>query len=274
MGLSANNFFRVFGPGLLFAAVAIGVSHLVQSTRAGAFYGPAMIVFVIASMAVKYPFYRFGPQYTAATGRTLVDAFRRQGLWVFIPFALLMVVTAFIAVAALSSGTAVIASNAFHLDYSPVAIALFLLVINTLILSIGRYHLLDLIMKVFVLILSLSTIAATVITLPIIDWPLAMQNFPPEMNNAAVIFTVALVGWMPAPLEGSVGHSLWTKAKASDSDYRPKVKESVHGLPCRLCRDIVSIFLFHVAWRRRAAGPGGKSCQERYPIYRAVYRTL
>ena len=227
MSSSYSSFFRAFGPGLLFAAVAIGVSHLVQSTRAGAFYGPAMILFVFASMAVKYPFYRFGPQYTAATGRTLVDAFRLQGLWVFIPFALLMVFTSFIAIAALSSGTAVIAGNAFHLSYSPVQIAIVLLVVNAVILGIGRYHWLDIIMKVFILILSLSTIAATLITLPIIDWSRAVQQFPPEMSKTAVIFIVALVGWMPAPLEGAVGLSLWTKAKASDSGYQPRIKESI-----------------------------------------------
>lgn len=224
---SFNNFFRAFGPGLLFAAVAIGVSHLVQSTRAGALYGPLMILFVIAAMAVKYPFYRFGPQYTAATGCTLVDAFRREGLWIFIPFALMMIITSFIAIAALSSGTAVIAGNAFNLDYSPVNIAIVLLITNALILSMGRYHWLDILMKFFILILSVTTIAATIITIPLVDWSHAVRLFPPEMDIAAIIFIVALVGWMPAPLEGAVGHSLWTKAKASDSGYQPRINESI-----------------------------------------------
>ena len=224
---TSNNFLRAFGPGLLFAAVAIGVSHLVQSTRAGALYGPLMILFVIAAMAVKYPFYRFGPQYTAATGRTLIDAFRQQGLWVYFPFALLMVLSSFIGIAALASGTAVIAGNAFELEYSPVQVATFLLVLNVLILGIGRYHWLDILMKFFVLILSLTTIIATAITLPIIDWSHIFTAFPPELTKAAMIFTVALVGWMPAPLEGAVAISLWTRAKASDSGYRPQVGDSL-----------------------------------------------
>ncbi len=33
-----RNFISVLGPGLLYAGAAIGVSHLVQSTRAGAEY--------------------------------------------------------------------------------------------------------------------------------------------------------------------------------------------------------------------------------------------
>ena len=34
------------GPGILYAAAAIGVSHVVQSTRAGAIYGLAMIALI------------------------------------------------------------------------------------------------------------------------------------------------------------------------------------------------------------------------------------
>ncbi len=222
-----HSFLRAFGPGLIFAAVAIGVSHLVQSTRAGALYGPLMILFVVAAMAVKYPFYRFGPQYTAATGRTLVDAFRRQGLWLFIPFAVLMCLTSFIVVAAVVSGTAVIAANAFYLPFNPVQIATCLLLLNIVILSVGRYRWLDIVMKVFVLLLTVTTLIATIQTLPIIDWSRAIEVFPPGLDKAAIIFTVALVGWMPSPLEGAVGHSIWTKAKAVDSEYQPRVKESI-----------------------------------------------
>ena len=35
------------GPGLLFAAAAVGTSHLVQSTRAGAAYGLTLGILVI-----------------------------------------------------------------------------------------------------------------------------------------------------------------------------------------------------------------------------------
>ena len=37
----------MLGPGLLFAATSIGVSHLVQSTRAGATSGILMLLFVL-----------------------------------------------------------------------------------------------------------------------------------------------------------------------------------------------------------------------------------
>ena len=38
---------KISGPGLLFASTAIGVSHLIQSTRAGADFGLMIIGFVV-----------------------------------------------------------------------------------------------------------------------------------------------------------------------------------------------------------------------------------
>lgn len=45
------------GPGLLFAGAAIGVSHLVQSTRAGADFGWGLIWALILVNIFKYPFF-------------------------------------------------------------------------------------------------------------------------------------------------------------------------------------------------------------------------
>ena len=47
----------ILGPGILFASAAIGVSHLVQSTRAGALYGLGMVWAVVAANVAKYPFF-------------------------------------------------------------------------------------------------------------------------------------------------------------------------------------------------------------------------
>ena len=37
----------ILGPGILFAGAAVGVSHLIQSTRAGGIYGLALIAFIL-----------------------------------------------------------------------------------------------------------------------------------------------------------------------------------------------------------------------------------
>ena len=72
MSLPAG-FWKGFGPGLMWAAAAIGVFHLVQSTRAGALAGFGMAGVILFALVLKYPFFEYGPRYAAATGRSLVE---------------------------------------------------------------------------------------------------------------------------------------------------------------------------------------------------------
>ena len=51
--------FQVLGPSILWASAAIGVSHIVQSTRAGANFGIIMLYAVILANFIKYPFLNF-----------------------------------------------------------------------------------------------------------------------------------------------------------------------------------------------------------------------
>ena len=77
---------KKLGPGLLFAGAAIGVSHLVQSTRAGADYGLGLVWALLLVTLFKYPFFEFGPRYTGATGESLLDGYKRLGkpvLWLY-----------------------------------------------------------------------------------------------------------------------------------------------------------------------------------------------
>ena len=64
---------KTLGPGILFASTCIGVSHLVQSTRAGALAGFGLVWAVAAANAAKYPFFEFGSRYASATGTSLIQ---------------------------------------------------------------------------------------------------------------------------------------------------------------------------------------------------------
>ena len=50
-----NGFLKKLGPGLLFAGTAIGVSHLVQSTKAGAEFGFGLTWALFLAIILKYP---------------------------------------------------------------------------------------------------------------------------------------------------------------------------------------------------------------------------
>ena len=66
------------GPGILMASAAVGGSHIVSSTQAGGKYGWALLGLVILANLFKYPFFRFGAEYTADTGKTLVEGYAEK----------------------------------------------------------------------------------------------------------------------------------------------------------------------------------------------------
>ena len=87
---------KKLGPGLLFAGAAIGVSHLVQSTRAGANFGFGLLWALLLVNLFKYPFFQFGPRYAMATGESLIDGYKQLGKAVLIAYFLLTFATMFI----------------------------------------------------------------------------------------------------------------------------------------------------------------------------------
>ena len=66
------------GPGLIFAAAAVGTSHVVQSTRAGAGFGLTLAALILVICALKYPLFRFAADYAAITGENLVRGSSRR----------------------------------------------------------------------------------------------------------------------------------------------------------------------------------------------------
>ena len=205
------------GPGLMFAAVSVGVSHLVQSTRAGALYGLGMLVFILFALLTKYPASRFGQQYAVITGTTLLEGFRQQGKWSLVLVALITSSAMFTGVAAVTLVTAGIAKVAFSLEANPVFISACILVITMAVLLVGKFHWLDISIKILVIIMACSTLLATFFAVPEIDWSVSGNLLPADFDLLTVLFIVGLVGWMPVPLDTAILQSIWTVAKARDS---------------------------------------------------------
>jgi Mn2+/Fe2+ NRAMP family transporter len=95
------------------AGAAIGVSHLVQSTRAGADYGMQLAVIVVLAHVIKYPFFEYGHRYAAATGEHLLDGYARLGRGYVAAFVAMMVVSSVITVAGVTFVTAGLAQHVF-----------------------------------------------------------------------------------------------------------------------------------------------------------------
>lgn len=222
---------RALGPGIVYAGAAIGVSHLVQSTGAGARYGLSLVWLVLLAHAMKLPAMLFGPRYAAATGTSLLDAYRLQGRHALAAFGLIQVGTMFTIQAAVTIVTAAIAKPLLvdpalraisdGLTASVPAVAAGVLAVCAAVLAGGGYAWLDRTIKALMVLLAISTVAAAAMQAPGLD--LAEMPLLPSADElttlAWVAFAVALVGWMPAPMDISVWHSLWSLARRKQTGH-------------------------------------------------------
>jgi len=226
--LDRSGFLKTLGPGLIWAAAAIGVSHLVQSTRAGAMYGFTLTGVILLALLFKYPFFEFGPRYAAATGESLIDGYARQGRWVVWVYALLTLATMFTVVGAVSFVTGSLATQLFGPWLSPFGYSAALLALCAMMLIRGRYALLDGLVKVIIVVLALSTLAAVIAAAVAGKPPAVHSPVSPELLDAAgFAFLIALVGWMPSAVDMSVWHSLWTLERADQTRHKPSLRESL-----------------------------------------------
>jgi len=219
---------KAIGPGLLFAGAAIGASHLVQSTRAGAVYGLALVAVVIAANIVKYPAFSFGPRYSAATGKSLLEGYRRQGRWALVLYGAVTILSVFTIQSAVSFVTAGLAIALLGVEWDPLWLSAIIMVACLALLRLGSYRWLDRIVKVAVLLLTLGTLLAAALVIPRIDWGQALWPSAATLGDkASFFFIAALIGWMPTAIDVSIWHSLWTLAKRRDTGHKPSVRESL-----------------------------------------------
>lgn len=216
-----THFLKKLGPGLLFAGAAIGVSHLVQSTRAGADYGFGLVWALLLIHLVKYPFFQYGPRYTAATGNSLLEGYRDLGKWVLVIYFILTVLTMFTIQTAVTIVTAGIATNLIGIELDIKYWSIIITLICAAILILGRYTLLDRLIKVIIVVLSISTLMAVGFALFNSDYELNLTQTIPN-TQSGIIFLIAFMGWMPAPLDISIWHSLWSLEKSKEEKISQK----------------------------------------------------
>lgn len=206
------SYLKKLGPGLLFAGAAIGVSHLVQSTKSGAEFGFGLLWALILCNFFKYPFFFFGTKYTHATRETLLDGYLKINKGVLIIYLILSLVTIFTIQAAVTIVTAGLAMELFGITENITYWAIIIVVFSVLLLIIGKYKLLDNLMKFIILILGVSTLIALSSASFNNNSILNFRQIVPD-NIEGVIFLAAFMGWMPAPLDISIWQSIWTREK-------------------------------------------------------------
>ncbi|MGO2757259.1 NRAMP family divalent metal transporter [Psychrobacter sp.] len=206
------------------ATAAIGGSHLISSTQAGALYGWQLAIMIVLANVFKYPFFRFATDYVYDTGESLIAGYAKRSkvyLWIYF---ILSILSAVISTGAVSLIAAVILGFMLpeYIGLSTMTLSLVIVAVSWFFLIAGHYKLLDGVTKWIMIALTTATIAAVIIaagkpTVMAVDF-VAVSPW----NLATLGFIVALMGWMPAPLEFAAITSMWTsaKVKADHTNHR------------------------------------------------------
>jgi len=220
-----KNLLKTIGPGILYAGAAIGASHLVLATKAGALYNFRLIWVVLLINLVKYPFFEFSYRYTAATGKSMLEGYKKLGSWAITSFLLLSFFTSIANFAAVVKITSDLASYIFHFQANSIVASIVLLCFILMMLILGRYALLDKTMKAMIFVLAILTIITFFFALK--TGSHAQEGFlpPPLWDTAGITFLIILMGWMPTPIDASIWPSLWALERQKQTKYIPSFKE-------------------------------------------------
>jgi len=213
---------KTLGPGIMMATAAIGGSHLVASTKAGAIFGWQLMGLILLINLLKYPFFRAGVQYTMGTGKSLIQGYAEMGrfyLWVF--YALLVFSTV-VNIAAVLLFSASLLGAFLPWSISLVSLSGILLIGCLALLMLGRYKALDSVSKMIMVILSITTVLAVIIAFISESGVVNTYQGPSPWTLASLGFLVAMMGWMPAPIEISSITSLWLMSQKEEQNVTPK----------------------------------------------------
>ena len=127
------------GRGMLLAAAAVGTSHLVQSTRAGATYALTFAGLNDEDSVQKYPVFRFAAEYAAATGNSLIEGYALRGRWLVVLMLAATAIEGVGAVAGVGLVTTGIGKLIFGIALPDRVATIGLLVATAAILILGNY---------------------------------------------------------------------------------------------------------------------------------------
>jgi Mn2+/Fe2+ NRAMP family transporter len=231
--------------------MAIGTSHLVLSTKAGAQYGWIMVIPILLANILKYPFFEFGVRYTNVTNKTLIEGYLNRGkkyLWFY---ALITLLTTFTILAALYTVTAGLFMNIFQIqNFSLSNTALCLFIGITMLLILGKYKVLEYSLKIIISLLFIALLTTTILVVMNgkVD-PIGSFKTPTLFNEVGILFLIGLMGWMPTTVEASSWISLWTIEKYKTLKTKPTLKQALSEFNLGyFITAILAIFFLIIGW--------------------------
>ncbi|RJP67001.1 MAG: divalent metal cation transporter [Candidatus Abyssobacteria bacterium SURF_17] len=212
-GSRIGRLFLQLGPGLIWAMMAIGQTHIILATYSGTNFVFSLLWVILLAHVLSYPVFEYGPRYAVATGESLVDAYLRvrRGRTILLAyFGIVLATLPFLGSASLLS----VSASVLYAGMPQVSfnwwcgiIAFFTVVL----VFAGRYKGLELTCLVMSAFLLLGTAAAFCYQLPR-PADVVSGALIPAIPAGSLVTLVALMR-MPTDAPASILHSLWALKK-------------------------------------------------------------
>ncbi len=241
-------FIAQFGPGLIWATLAIGQTHVILATYSGARFGFSLLWVILLAHVFTYPVFEYGPRYAVATGGSLIDGYMkiaRLKIPLLVFFGVLLLTIPFLITASLLSVTASILYAAFSqisFNYWCVIITC----VTAALIFAGRYKSLEVICIATSVVLVFATIVAFCLKLPR-PGEILSSAIIPAIPAGSMIVLVALLR-MPSDPATSIMHSVWALKKRDSwvqaGDLQAGLKKSLLDLRVGFACSLVIAFIF------------------------------
>jgi Mn2+/Fe2+ NRAMP family transporter len=184
---------RNIGPGLVIAATGLGAGDLIAASVAGARFGTTILWAAVVGAIMKYAMNEGLTRWQLATGSTLLEGWvQRLPKIISLYFFIYLILWSFIVAGALIAGTG-LAAHALYPGLSVELWGILHSLLALVLVIIGRYSLLERLMKFFMGLMLLVVITCAVLVAPGISGILT-GLFIPSIPDGSVLFIFSVIG--------------------------------------------------------------------------------
>ena len=181
------------GPGLVIAATGLGAGDLIAASVAGARFGTTILWAAVVGAVLKYAMTEGLTRWQLATGSTLLEGWvQRLPKIISLYFFVYLLLWSFIVAGALIAGTG-LAAHALFPGLSVELWGILHSLLALLLISIGRYSLLERLMKFFMGLMLLVVLICAVWVAPGISGILSGLLIP-SIPDGSVLFIFGVIG--------------------------------------------------------------------------------
>jgi Mn2+/Fe2+ NRAMP family transporter len=181
------------GPGLVIAATGLGAGDLIAASVAGAKFGTTILWAAILGAIMKFVLNEGLARWQLATGTTLLEGWvQRLPKVVSIYFFTYLILWSFVVAGALIAATG-LAAHALYPDISVEIWGILHSLVALVLVLIGRYALLEKLMKVFMALMLLVVMLCAILVAP--DVSVVLQGLlVPTIPDGSILFILSVIG--------------------------------------------------------------------------------